>query len=112
MKKFLSSNWKRIIFSIAGIVILINLIFVIFTPATIIPDYIEYGREYEDDLIDKANDVEVNTEILDNASNRMSNDTGISNNVTKAIIIFAILGCVVLFLQNLIDGNQAAAKKK
>ena len=112
MKKFLSNNWRRVIFSIAGLIILINLIFVIFTPKTVIEDFVEYGPDYSADLIDKANDIDTNTEIIDNASNRMSNDTGISSNAAKGIIIFAVIALAILILQNIIDGNQAAAKKK
>lgn len=112
MKKFLTSNWRRVMYSLAGLIILINLIFVIFTPPTVIEDFVDYGPNFSSDLIDRAGDIEGDSEVIDNASNRMSNETGISNDAAKGIIIFVILACIVLFLQNMIDGNQAAAKKK
>ena len=47
MKKFLSNNWKRIIYIVAAGFIIYNIILTILTKNTIIDDFYIYGQDYK-----------------------------------------------------------------
>ncbi len=108
MKKFISKNWKIIIFIFAGLAILINLIKVSITPATIVEDYYKYGPTYTYEV---PIDLELE-ENLDIASESVATQTGSDQNTGKTIIIFGVLLCLILILGNIMDGSSAPAKKK
>jgi len=113
MKAFISKNWKRIIFTICGFAIVVNLIKVTFTPATVIDDFYNYGPNYSQDIIDKTKNLDVDVDSdINTAAGKMSADTGIQKDYTKIIIVFTILICGALILSNIVDGGSAPAKKK
>ena len=113
MKTFVMKNWRNIIFAFSGLAILINLIMVIFTPNNVINDYYKYGPDYSKDIVDSAQSVNVDAkEATNDISEEVSNDTGISFDAAKVVVIFAVLICAMLMLQNIMDGNQASGKKK
>ena len=109
MKKFISQNWKRIIYVFAGFAILVNLINVAFTPAVIVEDYYKYGPTYSHDILDKAQNLEFE---VDESAETMAENTGMEQNTARIIIIFSLLLCGVLILSNIVDGGSAPAKKK
>ena len=113
MKSFVMKHWRNIIIVFSGFAILINLILVWTTPATIIEDFYKYGPDYSHDIIDKAGEVNINAEEKTNSmAETVSANSGMSDNLSKGFVVCAILICFLLIFQNVIDGNQASAKKK
>ncbi len=112
MKTFIMNNWRKIIFVIAGIVILVNFISMVTTPATIADDYYRYGPSYEEDIIDKASNLNINAEEkTEEGAETLSQKSGMPMDAARPIIILTILIIAILIVQNAIDGSSASAKK-
>ncbi len=111
MKNFISKQWRNIIFFFTGLAILINLINVSITPATVVEDYYKYGPTYSYEFIPKDIDIDIEENIDDTAIS-MSDETGIDGSLARNIIIIAILIVLLLVFGNIIDGGSAPAKKK
>lgn len=128
MKDFISKNWKKLFYIIGGIIIAIDLFFIITTPGTIPQDFYDYGPTVESDIFDnslkKAD--EVTDEVTDNIENSeladeenllpspVPEDSNIPSNsdLTKKLIIFGIVFVVFFALAGIIDGSSGGAKKK
>lgn len=128
MKDFISKNWKKLFYIIGGIIIAIDLFFIITTPGTIPQDFYDYGPTVESDIFDnsmkKAD--EVTDKVTDNIENSelsdeenllpspVPEDSNISSNsdLTKKLIIFGIVFVVFFALAGIIDGSSGGAKKK
>ena len=57
MKNFINKNWKNILIIIGVIFLVIDLFYIIVTPATIPQDFYKYGPNIESDIFDSAIDV-------------------------------------------------------
>ena len=111
MKNFISKNWKNILFIIGGIFILIDLLGIIITPATIPQDFLEYGPNIDSDLFDKVNNVTSEIKDLDvsgEASNfipEISSNTSNSPDFIKLILVFGAFFIIIIILSNIIEGS-------
>ena len=128
MKDFISKNWKKLFYIIGGIIIAIDLFFIITTPGTIPQDFYDYGPTVESDIFDnsmkKAD--EATDKITDNIENsEVSNEENLlpspvpedsdipsNSDLTKKLIIFGIIFIVFFALAGIIDGSGGGAKKK
>ena len=128
MKDFISKNWKKLFYIIGGIIIAIDLFFIITTPGTIPQDFYDYGPTVESDIFDnsmkKAD--EATDKITDNIeNNEVSNEENLlpspvpedsdipsNSDLTKKLIIFGIIFIVFFALAGIIDGSGGGAKKK
>lgn len=124
MKDFISKNWKKIFYIIGGIIIAIDLFFIITTPGTIPQDFYEYGPNIESDIFDNSmetadkvtdeiKDIEVSGEenLLPSPVPEDSNLPS-NSNLTKGLIIFGIVFIVFFALSGVIDGSGGSGKKK
>lgn len=124
MKDFISKNWKKIFYIIGGIMIAIDLFFIITTPGTIPQDFYEYGPNIESDIFDNSmetadkvtdeiKDIEVSGEenLLPSPVPENSNLPS-NSNLTKGLIIFGIIFIVFFALSGVIDGSGGSGKKK
>lgn len=115
MKSFISKNWKRIFYAITGFFIVIDLFFIITSPATISQDFLKYGPDIKADIFDTTETI---AEEIDEPSSsgefitQISDDTGFSPDLVKGLIIFGIIFVIVFALSGTIEGTSAAKKKK
>lgn len=104
MKSFITNNWKKILITIGGIFIAINVFAKITTEKTLLADYIKYGKDIEKvDII--SGDVE---EVI------TTTESPFGPEMIKIIIVLIALILLVVFLTSLADraGADAKAKKK
>ncbi len=123
MKKFISKNWKNIILIIGGIFILIDLLGILTTPATIPQDFLEYGPNVESDIFDKVNDsaneignIDVSNdstsgEKADLATN-ISENTGIPPELSRGFLFFGVGFILIVIISCIVEGSGGADKKK
>ncbi len=102
MKQYISTNWKKILFIICGLVVAINLVLILVTPNNVINDYYKYGPVYSKNLVDINAD---GSELIE----KTAEETGTSFDTAKIIIVFAglLVGCLILD-----DIMQSKEKKK
>lgn len=132
MKKFISKNWKNILLIIGAIFLVIDLFFIITTPATVSEDFLKYGPNIESDIFDATETItgEVNDNINESISqennadkesgedtgliDKVSESTGMSPNLAQGLIIFSIALVGLLILSGIMDGSSASkgGKKK
>lgn len=116
MKNFIGKNWKKILIVIGSIFLAIDLIFIIITPATIPQDFYEYGPNVENDLFDTTSNIAggITNELTESGDsefiNNASEDTGISPNNLRTVLIFGALLLGVLILSAIIDGPDDKKK--
>ena len=115
MKKFISKNWKNIFLIIGGIFIIVDLFFIITTPANVPQDFLEYGPEVESDIFDGMSNI--SEEIKDiNGSGEIvsdvSNQTGLSPELSKGLLVIGV-GLIIIFaISAITDGSGSSDKKK
>ena len=102
MKNFLSTKWKKILYVICGIAIVIDLFFILITPNNVMDDYYKYGPEYEQSIINVDAD---GNELIEKTAEK----TGTSFGTAKIIIIVVILIVACLILDDYMQGKD---KKK
>lgn len=123
MKKFISKNWKNIILIIGGIFILIDLLGIVTTPATIPQDFLEYGPNIESDIFDKVNDSanELGNIDVSNDSNSgessdlttsISDKTGIPPELSRGLLIFGVGFVLIVIISSIVEGSGGGDKKK
>ena len=127
MKDFISKNWKKIFYIIGGIIIVVDLFFIITTPGTIPQDFYEYGPTIESDIFD--NTIETADKVKDEAKDEItegenlldspvdspvSGDSILSStsSIPKGLIIFGIIFIVIFALSGVIEGSGGSSKKK
>ena len=116
MKKFLSNNWKRIMYVICAIAIVINLGIIFLTPSSIVKEYAKYGPTVKTNSIidlDYSGDISVKAgDVVDDLTDRMVDSTGTSDDGARIVVIGAILVCGVLILSTLIDSASSSSDSK
>jgi len=117
MKDFISKNWKKIFYIIGGILIAIDLFFLITTPGSIPQDFLKYGPDVESDIFDntagiteEVKDLEVSGDNL--LPDPVEDNTLASPNLVKGLIIFGIVLIVILAFSATIEGSGSGGKKK
>ena len=112
MKKFLSNNWKRIIYIVAAGFIIYNIIMTILTKNTIIDDFYIYGQDYKKPSIS----INVNTDGIagdeESIAKTISDNTGMSDELAQGVLLLAGGILVILIISSLFEGDPAPAKKK
>ncbi len=115
MKNFISKNWKKILYTITGILMVIDLFFIVTSPATISQDFLKYGPDIKGDVIDSSENL---TDKIEEPSTsgeiiqQIADDTGFSPDLVKGILIFGIALVLILALSGIIDGSSSDKKKK
>lgn len=129
MKNFISKNWKNIFIIIGGIFILIDLLTIISTPATIPQDFLEYGPNIESDIFDTVNDTVDDTaenikdgNISDastsesgesvNIVTNISEKTGIPPELSRGLLFVGAAIIIIVILSSIIEGSGSADKNK
>ena len=123
MKELISKNWKKILYVITGIFIIVDLFFICTSPATIPQDFLEYGPTVEEDIFDITDDTtdDVANTVVEEIEKpaesgelvgQISEDTGFSPNLVKGLLVFGIALIVILALSNIVDGVGGDKKKK
>ena len=115
MKKFISKNWKNIFLIIGGILIAIDLIFIITTPATVPQDFLEYGSEVESDIFDGVNNISEDVKNLNNSGelvSDVSNQTGLSPELARGLLIIGVGLIIIFIISALMEGSSSDKKKK
>ena len=115
MKNFFSKNWKKIVYVLCGIAILINLILVFITPATIVDEYYKYGPSQYADVGGQVNVGNISGDVndgVDNLTDYVQDKTGYSDSSARVLVISALLVCGVLILSNIIDDSSSSSEKK
>ena len=102
MKEYISNNWKKILYFICGLVIIVDVVLILITPNNVISDYYKYGPKYETHVIDIETD---STEIIE----KTAEETGTSFDTAKLIVIFI---AVLVFALIIDDISQSREKKK
>ena len=118
MKNFFSKNWKKIVYVLCGIAILVNLIIIFRTPATMVEDYYKYGPQVKSNIV--SNVVNVSGEGLkDSAEDGVNSlteyvgeEAGMENSTARVVVIAIILICFVLIVSTLLDDGGSSGDKK
>ena len=123
MKNFISKKWKNILLVIGGIFILLDLLVIITTPATIPQDFLEYGPDVESDVFDNINDsaseiekIEISSgsnsgETSDLATN-ISEKTGIPPALSRGFLFFIVAFVIIIIISAVVEGSGGGDKKK
>ena len=118
MKNFLSKNWKKIVYVLCGLAILINLIIVFTTPATMVDDYYKYGPQIKSNITSNitgisGEDIKDSAEEgVDSLTDYVAEESGMGDSTARVVVIAALLICGVLILSNLIDDGGSSGDKK
>jgi len=102
MKEYISSNWKKILFIICGLVVVIDLVLILVTPNNVISDYYKYGPKYETNIIDINAD---GTDLIE----KTAEETGTSFDTAKLIVLFSAIVVAGIILDDIM---QSKDKKK
>ncbi|MBR6253373.1 MAG: hypothetical protein IKR04_06030 [Clostridia bacterium] len=106
MKQYISTNWKKILYVICGLILLLNLVLTLRTPNKVVSDYYEYGPKYETGILDIDADGQ---ELTDDLIERTADETGTSFDTAKLIVVFIVLFLACLILDDIMQGKE---KKK
>ena len=114
MKNFLSKNWRNIIYAICAIAIIINLIIIITTPATIPEQFYKYGPEVKSGIIYDANGniIEASKDGVDSAIDVLAETDIFDNDSARIVVWVSLLICIVLIVSSLLDNGSSDKKKK
>ena len=116
MKGLVNKGWKKFLIIIGVCLLIINMYYKFTTPATIVDNYAENGKDIESDFID--NFIQNTDEAIDQTgdtttdlSTTISNETGVDQKWIKLAI--AILGVfLAIAILDSIMGNKSSKKKK
>lgn len=116
MKNFINKIWKKLLIIIGVVCLLVNIYLKFITPATIIRDYPENGKNIESDFIDNFtqiadNTVEKGDEASTDISASISNETGLDQKWVKTGILFIGAILVISIMSALFDKKGAKKKK-
>ena len=114
MKNFLSKNWKKIVYVLCGIAILINFIIVVTRPANMVEEYYKYGPQIKSNIISISgeNIKDSAEEGVNSLTDYVVEEGGMSDSTVRVVVIVALLICGVLILSNLIDDGGSSGDKK
>lgn len=118
MKNFINKNWKNFFLIIGVIFIIIDLFYIITSPATIPQDFLEYGPNIESDIFDGTK--EITDEVVNSEPESSENDivsnvantTGMSPDLAKGLLVFAFCFIIILVLSSVLEGSSGGNKKK
>lgn len=117
MKKFFANNWKKILFIIGTILIILNIGTKVIQEPEVVTGYIENGPVIEKDIFDKVEDTAIGatTKIEDNAADikdGYGEQTGIDAKLYRILIIAGAIVLGILILSSLVEGDSKKAEKK
>ena len=119
MKKFLSKNWRNIIYFFVVIGVVINLYASITTPATIVKDYAEYGPyvEQRSDAVEIAKEggEVVKSESkngVDYLTDYVQEETNADDGTARTFVVAVLVILGVFIISNILDSREPAAAKK
>ena len=118
MIKFLSKNWKRIIYVVTVVIVVFNLAQSIMTPNRIINDYNEFGPDYvpivkQQDATNVGEKIDDTAgEISDGLTETIMDKMEMSPELAKGLVMFTGLLLIIMIGSNLLESKSAPAKKK
>ena len=105
MKNFLSKYWKRILITITGIFIFLNILRKTITPHILVSEYAKYGVDVKPSSLASRTAEQV-------ASNVRETTAAVPESLFKIVLILGIGIIVAVILTDLANKKPAPAKKK
>jgi hypothetical protein len=101
MKEMITNNWKKILMAIGGFFIVINIIYKIAAPKTLLKDYIKYGKDVQSSKI-----IEEVTEVVQPPNNLVNGD------MLRIVLILGALILFVVLITTIAEKKSGASAKK